>query len=97
MGSDESRGGRTVSSGDRIDVAGPSREAKGDELDSPQPPIPEIAPVPRRNYMMAIVVGLIVFALLIGIRVFWGGIGDRQVPSLPLTEQTAPQEPAPSN
>ncbi len=97
MGTDE-RGGRTASPRGRVDVGGPSREANEDELDSPRPAIPDIAPVPRRNYMMALVIGLIVFALLVGLRVFWGGLGNRHgAPSLPQAEQIAPQEPTPAN
>lgn len=81
-----------------MDVGGPSREANGDELDSPQPAIPDVTPVPRRNYLMAIVIGLIVFALLVGIRVFWGGMESRHgAPSLPQAEEMAPKEPAPAN
>jgi hypothetical protein len=69
------------------DPGAPSREAPG----SPQAERPpaEKPTRPRRNYALAITIALVVFALLIGMRVLWGGLGSRQsAPSLPQAETT---------
>ncbi len=46
-------------------------------------------PAPRRNYALAIVIALVVFAVLFGVRVFWG-MGDRH----PTPSELLPQAPA---
>jgi hypothetical protein len=72
----------------RIDSGAPRRDAPGSESERQAQRSPDEAPQsPRRNYRLAIVMALIVFALLIGVRVLWGGLGDRP-PALPPTETT---------
>ncbi len=55
-------------------------------------------PPPRRNYPLAIILALIVFALLIGVRVLSGGMNPRHIGLGGALEGTPPPSaPAPSN
>jgi hypothetical protein len=78
--------------------------SRGREPDPPrrevnEPPAvrrPE-TPLPRsgRNYALAVIIALIVFLLLVGVRVFWGDMGARRAPAT--LEETATPPAAPSN
>jgi hypothetical protein len=79
------------------DPDAPRREAPGERVGRLRH---DAAPPsrPPRNYMLALIIALIVFALLFGVRILWGGLGERHGLLGGLqTEETPPEAPAPSN
>ena len=78
------------------DSDAPPREAHEERIRRAHDEV-EIPPQPRRNYMLALILALIVFAILLGVRVLWDGMGARHGPAALLQEETTPQAPAPSN
>jgi len=81
----------------QFDTGAPRRDAPGSEREAQAGQQSADGPkTPRRNYALAIVMALLVFALLIGVRVLWGGLGSRH-PSLPPATTQEPPAPAQSN